>query len=101
MIIFVVIHNLLFGLACLWIARTMWQVRSKLISITNTLDYVDAVMTGFFSAAPAAILKGQSSAGQVRDRYRQLGIQFDQIQRIMSLLNTGQSLWRYRPRRKV
>ena len=98
MVIFVLVHNVLFGLACLLIAQKIWQFRCKLISITDTIVHVEAVMTGFFHAAPHAILKGQSGASQLRDRYQQLGIQFERIQQIMSLLNVGQSLWRYRSR---
>lgn len=98
MVIFVVVHNILFGLACLMVARRLWKFRCKLISITNTIIYVEQAVYNVLYPAPHAIYKAQSSTSQLRDRYQQLGVQFERVQKILSLLSVGQALWRYRPK---
>ncbi|NJP09868.1 MAG: hypothetical protein HC866_10595 [Leptolyngbyaceae cyanobacterium RU_5_1] len=96
MVIFVVITNVLIGLVCLFIAWKVGQFRRTLARATDTLLSVEQAIHHVLYPAPDAIRKGQVGTNQLRQRYQQLGLQLERVQRILSLLSLGQILWRRR-----
>lgn len=96
MVVFVVAVNFLIGLACLFIARKIWQVKRKIAAINERLIHIEIVIGRVLQPAPNAIMKAQRGTGRLRDRCEQLGIKYEQLQKIVSILSLGQAFWRYR-----
>lgn len=94
-VVLVVLNNFLFGIACLWIARRVWQFRRKLAKISDQILGVEQSVHGVLYPAPEFILKGKTSTSKLRDRYAQLGVQYEKIQQILSILSLMQLFLRY------
>ncbi|MDX2230988.1 MAG: hypothetical protein NW220_15215 [Leptolyngbyaceae cyanobacterium bins.349] len=91
----VVINNFLFGLACLWIARKIWLFRRKVAVIAERILSVEQTVHRVLYPAPNAIAKAQRSTSRLRERYVQLGIQYERVQQIVSILSLVQLFMRY------
>lgn len=96
MVIFVVVANFLIGITCLFIARKVWQIKHKIAAINERLIYLEIVIGRVLQPAPNAIMKAQRSTGKLRDRCEQLGIKYEQMQKVVAVVSLGQSFWRYR-----
>lgn len=94
-VVLVVINNFLFGIACLWIARRILQFRRKLAKISDQILGVERAVHRVLYPAPGYLAKAQMSTSKLRDRYAKLGVQYEKIQQILSILSLAQLFLRY------
>ncbi|HEY9616387.1 MAG TPA: hypothetical protein V6C64_06085 [Microcoleaceae cyanobacterium] len=93
MLIIVLVANLFIGLACLFVAWQVWQLRRSLAKVTHTLLYVEEAVHGVLYGAPGAILIAKRGTYQLRKNYRQLEGQLQRVQQVIGVLSIGQMLW--------
>jgi hypothetical protein len=94
-VVLVVVNNFLFGIACLWIARRIWKFRLKLAKISDQILGIERAVHRVLYPAPGYITKAQMSTSKARDRYAKLGVQYEKIQQILSILSLAQLFLRY------
>lgn len=95
-LLFVVIHNLLLGLGCLWVAWKLWMWRRSLIRLSYRIVRTEKAVHRVLAPAPEHIRAAQRGTHDLRLHYEQLGIQYERIQQLMGLLSLLQMLWPYR-----
>jgi len=94
MVTVILILNVLTGLVCLFVAWKIWQLKTQLATIANTLLAVERSVYNVLHGAPGYIQKGQSGTHSLRIKYQGLGYKLQQLQKILALLSLGQALWR-------
>lgn len=95
LVILVVVFNFLLGVACLWIAARIWQFRQTLAVIADRILGVEQAIHQVLYPAPNVIRKAQTGTNRLREYYARLGIQFERVQRIISILSLVQLFMRY------
>lgn len=93
--VLVVVANFLFGIACLWIAIKIWRFRCKLAIISDRILGVEQAVHRVLYPAPNAIHKAQAGTSKLREKYAQLGVQYERVQQIISILSLVQLFMRY------
>ena len=93
MLIFVLLCNLLIGLACLFIAWTLWQIKGQLGAAADGMDEAEKAVHETLFPAPGYIMIGQISIRNLRDNPPSLDLKLQQIQRAIGLLNLLRSIW--------
>jgi hypothetical protein len=91
----VLILNGLIAVLCLYAAWQLCQLRSALANAADALTIAERTTHRVLYNAPATISSGQLGSLQLRQRYRLLIWQLQQVQQILSLLGLGQVVWRY------
>lgn len=94
MVLFVVITNLVLGLICLSFAQRLWQLKLKLTKIAGTTLAVEQYFYQLLYNAPNKLNKATLSVNRARYSYQGLEQKLQKIQKLLALLNLGQSLWR-------
>lgn len=94
-VVLIVLNNFLFGIACLWIARKIWRFRLKLARITDQILGIEQAVHRVLYPAPGYIVKAQKGTSQLRERYAKLGVQYEKVQQILSILSLAQLFLRY------
>jgi hypothetical protein len=95
LVVLVVIFNFLCGTACLWIAYRIWQFKQKLFRLSEQISAIERIVHGVLYPAPNAIYKAQRSTSHLRERYAELGIKYERVQRILSILSVMKGFLRY------
>nr|ADN15986.1 conserved hypothetical protein [Gloeothece verrucosa PCC 7822] len=101
MLIVVISCNLALTVLNIYIAVRLWRLRRTLIRVTRTLTYVERRINRIFYSAPEFVLKGQQGTYVLRLYYQQLGFQLEQLQKLVSLINLGFTIWRRQTRGKL
>jgi hypothetical protein len=91
----VLILNGLIALLCLYVAWQLCRLRSVLANAADALTIAERTTHRVLYNAPEAIGSGQLGSFQLRQRYRLLSLQLQQVQQVLSLLGLGQVVWRY------
>lgn len=94
MVQFVVITNVVLGLICLRLAQTLWQLKLRLTKIAGTTLAVEQYFYRLLYNAPNKLNKTTLSVNRARYSYQGLEQKLQKIQKLLALLNLGQSLWR-------
>lgn len=94
MVTVVLVLNGLLTLLCLYAAWQVWRWRSILANAADALTAAERVTHRVLRGAPQAIVTGQVGTTQLRQQYRILMLQLQQIQQILALLGLGQFAWR-------
>lgn len=94
MVTTVLILNGLIALVCLYAAWQVCRLRSTLAAIADALTTAERVTHRVLHGAPQAITTGQLGTAQMRQQYRLLTLQLQQVQQVLTLLGMGQLLWR-------
>jgi hypothetical protein len=92
MLIAILIFNGLLALMCFAIAGQMWQWRQALARAADALQEADRVSHEVLHNAPVDIGAGQSASHHLRQSYRQLAGQVQQIQRVLGLVGWSHQL---------
>jgi len=95
MVVFVVLHNFLLGIAFFIIARRIWQFRRRVAVISDRILAAERSIHRVLEPAPRTLHKAQVTTSYLRDRYQQLGIQYERVQKIISILSLMQLFLRY------
>lgn len=90
----VLILNTLIAILCLYITWQLTKVQQVLAKVAHTLTAVERSTYNVLHPAPRNIIKGQTGTRQLRKKYQQLQYQQQKLQKILSLFNLTQSLWR-------
>ncbi|MGL5082704.1 MAG: hypothetical protein ACRC8A_14555 [Microcoleaceae cyanobacterium] len=101
MVAFVVGANLTISLLCLYVAWRIWKLRPTINRVERVLTQTERRVYNVLSGAPAALKKGQQGTAMLRQRYRRLQIQTQQLQRILAIASIAATfLPRQKPRRQ-
>ncbi|MDX2241729.1 MAG: hypothetical protein NW224_13675 [Leptolyngbyaceae cyanobacterium bins.302] len=95
LVVLVVIFNVLLGVACLWIAVRIWQFKRTLAIISDRILGAERAVHHVLYPAPQTIRKAQTGTSRLREYYARLGIQFERVQQIISILSLVQLFMRY------
>lgn len=95
MTILVLIYNLLFGIACLLVAKKIWAFKCRLSTLADQILGVEQAIHRVLYPAPNAIIKAKTGTRSLRDRYQQAGIQYERVQQILGILSLAQLILRY------
>lgn len=94
MVTVVVVLNVLISLLCLYVAWQVWNLRRTLAAVVNAIAIAERNTYTVLHGAPNAIYKGQLGVHGLRERYQQLELQLQQVQKILTVLGLLQSLLR-------
>lgn len=93
MVTVVIVINLALALMLMYGAWCVWQLRSQLAQLADSLStYERSIHTGL-SGAPKAISTTQISIRQQRQRSLLQDLQLLRIQQVLTLLGVGQQIW--------
>jgi hypothetical protein len=92
MLIAILIFNGLLALMCFAIAGQMWQWRKALAHAADALQEADRVSHAVLHQAPADIGGGQVASHRLRQSYRQLASQVQQLQRVLGIVGWSHQL---------
>lgn len=98
MVTLVVVLNTLIALVCLYVAWRIGKLRRQLAKIADTLTSAERSTNKVLSKGPKGIYKGQKGVHRLAERYQQLDVQLQQMQKVLALLSLGQKLWQKRPK---
>ncbi|OUC12190.1 MAG: hypothetical protein B0A82_23835 [Alkalinema sp. CACIAM 70d] len=93
MLTVILIINGLLASFCFYIAWRVWQFRQVLTQATAALDTAERATHQVLQDAPEAIMQGQISTRQLRQRYRQLEVNLRQAEKALSIVRLGQLLF--------
>ena len=93
MVTVVVVINLALALMLLFFAWVMWQVRSLLAQLTDSLSTYERSIHAGLRDAPTAITTTQVSIAQVQQRSLLQDLQLLRIQQVLTLFSIGQQIW--------
>ena len=94
MVTIVVVLNVLISLLCLYVAWQVWNLRRTLAAVVDALTIAERNTYAVLHGAPNAIYKGQLGVHGLRERYQQLELQLQQVQKVLTVLGLLQSLLR-------
>lgn len=94
MVMVVLVLNGLLALLCLYVAWQVCRWRSMLSRVADTLTVAERVTHRVLRSAPQAIATGQLGTAQLRQHYRLLTLQLQQVQQILTLLGLGRLVWK-------
>lgn len=89
----VIAINVFISLVCWFVAWRIWQLRSTLASVADTLEKSANSTHSVLYGAPKAIIKGQGGTRGLRQRYQVLDRQLQQLQQIMAIATFGLGVW--------
>lgn len=95
----VLIINLVISLLCFYIAWKVWQVRRIIDRVESRLTAMERRSHKVLSQTPAFLTKREKGVRKLRQQYRQLESQVQQLQQVLGLLTLGGTLWRSRSQR--
>lgn len=90
----VLMVNALIALICFCAAWQIWRIRRKLAQVTKALTLYERSTHAVLNGAPTGIGMGQKGIYQLRQQYQQLEPQMQKLQRVLSLVSLGQTVWR-------
>ena len=93
MLTFVLVCNSLIGLACLFVAWTLWQLKGQLGAAADGMAEAEQAVHETLYPAPGFIMIGQINIRGLRNNMQQPNPKLEQIQRAISLLNLLRSVW--------
>lgn len=94
MVTVVIVLNVLVALLCLAGAWWFLQLRRSLAAITTVLIDAERSTHDVLFNAPEGIRSGQLGLYELRQAYRQSGVQWQRWQRGLLLLGLSRSIWR-------
>mgnify|MGYP000037560781 FL=1 len=94
MVLFVIITNVILGLICLRLAQTLWALKLKFTKIAGSTLAVEQYFYRLLYNAPTKLDKATLSVNKARYSYQGLEQKLQKIQKFLSLISLGQSLWR-------
>jgi len=94
MVTVVVVLNVLISLLCLYVAWQVWNLRRTLAAVVDAITIAERNTYNLLQGAPNAISKGQLGVHGLRERYQQLELQLQQVQKVLTGLGLLQSLLR-------
>lgn len=92
MITAVIVINCLLALTCLGLAWRLWELRHSLRQLRWMMGDLAQDTEAALQGATEAMISGQQSTQRLQWRYRHMRDQLGQLQRLLIVVNWGQSL---------
>ncbi|WP_071517182.1 hypothetical protein [Geitlerinema sp. PCC 9228] len=99
MLVFVLVVNTLLSLLGFYLAWKIWQVGRTLGNVADTVARAERSTHNGLRQSPGAIALAEQGTGRLREKYRQLNWQLQQLQKIVSVLRNLQKFWQQRSSR--
>jgi HAMP domain-containing protein len=93
MLTFVLIFNLVVACVCFYVASQIWAWRGAMAQTADALIEAERVTHEVLNGAPNGIMQGQLATYEVRQSYRQLDRQLQQLQKVMAILRFFSGFW--------
>ncbi len=93
MVTTVVIINISIALALLYAAWQLWQLKLRLVTITNWIIFVDRQAHTLLQQAPEKIYISQQNISHLGQRKQIIESQIQHLQQILRLILWGKQLW--------
>jgi hypothetical protein len=93
MVTIVIGINILISLLCLYLARKIWMLRLMINRVDKKLILIEQRTRFVLEKAPNFINSGQRGSSQLRQKYSQLQIKFQQLQQAMGLISLAVNFW--------
>jgi cell division protein FtsB len=98
MLTFVLVVNILLSLLGFYLAWKIWQVSRTLSNVADSIARAEQSTNQGLRQSPTAIAVAEQGTGRLREKYRQLNLQIQQLQKILSVLKTIRGFWQRRSR---
>lgn len=92
----VIVTNIVIAAGCWYAVWHLWQLRKTLAGVADALASYERTCYDGLHPSPDAILIAQRGTRSLRQQYRQLELQLEQVQKLLGVLGFGQLLWRQR-----
>jgi uncharacterized membrane protein YraQ (UPF0718 family) len=93
MVTLIVIINILISVILLYIARKIWQIREKIIILTDSLNSCERDNIAIFRRFIENIYTEEEKIYHLRQQYQNLKRQIQQVQQIIKLIIIGRKIW--------
>ncbi|MBE9125594.1 MULTISPECIES: hypothetical protein [unclassified Coleofasciculus] len=99
MVTVVVVFNVLISLLGFYVAWRVWKLRRVLARAADIVAAAERSTYAVLHGTPKTIYRGQLGVEGLRDRYQQLEVQLQRVQRVLLILGLFQRLGRFALRR--
>lgn len=93
MLIIVIFINLLISVFCLYVARRIRKWRRAISRAADVVDRAERRTYAVLHGAPRPISQGQLGISKLTERYQELEIQWQQVERVLRILGLVQRVW--------
>ncbi|NET12206.1 MAG: hypothetical protein F6K08_04745 [Okeania sp. SIO1H6] len=85
--------NIVISIFCFYLAWRIWNVRQTLLQVEQTLNLIDFCTSKVLDKTPEFFLLHQQKINQLRQLYKQLDLQVQQVKQIMAMLWLLRTIW--------
>ncbi len=93
MVTVVVVINTLISLILFYVATKVWRLKKRITRLANILSVAER-KTARLAGVPAAMIKGQQTLYQLRQKKQPIEMQLARVRQIVKLVVVGQQIWR-------
>lgn len=85
--------NIVISIFCFYLAWKIWKVRQTLLQVEQTLNLIDNCTSKVLDKTPEFFQLHQQKINQLRQLYKQLDLQVQQVKQIMAMLWLVRTIW--------
>ncbi|NEP87466.1 MAG: hypothetical protein F6K18_11870 [Okeania sp. SIO2C2] len=85
--------NIVISIFCFYLAWRIWKVRQTLLQVEQTLNLIDICTNKILGKTPEFFQFHQQKINQLRQLYKQLDLQVQQVKQIMAMLWLLRTIW--------
>ncbi|NEQ77874.1 MAG: hypothetical protein F6K23_35595 [Okeania sp. SIO2C9] len=85
--------NIFISIFCFYLAWRIWKVRQTLLQVEQTLNLIDNCTNKILGKTPEFFQLHQQKINQLRQLYKQLDLQVQQVKQIMAMLWLLRTIW--------
>ena len=94
MVTIVFVINTSIALMLLLVAVLLWQLKLRLVKITNWLVFIDRQTNALLEQAPEKIYLSQQNLSHLKHKKQVLALQIQKLQQTLYLILWAQQIWR-------
>ncbi|NEP77574.1 MAG: hypothetical protein F6K17_27185 [Okeania sp. SIO3C4] len=85
--------NIVISIFCFYLAWRIWKVRQTLLQVQQTLNLINICTSKVLEQTPEIFQLHQQKINQLRQLYKQLDLQVQQVKQIMAMLWLLRTIW--------
>ena len=85
--------NIVISIFCFYLAWKIWKVRQTLLQVEQTLNLIDNCTSKVLDKTPEFFQLHQQKINQLRQLYKQLDLQVQQVKQIMAMFWLIGTIW--------